>query len=289
MNATRKLIRPALGAGKWFPGNRDELAGGIRGYLDEAHPPDLTLPLAAVIAPHAGYLYSGPVAGYAYQAIRAAVETQGSPETVIVLGFSHRGDGQGVALMDGTAFSTPLGETGLDADAAALLTGFDRRIRLNYPPHSGEHSLENQVPFIQTVVPDAKLVMALIADRDAGTLTALAQSLEALAAKKKILVVASSDMLHDASYELVRKTDQQTLRNLVAMDVTGLLREWDYGRQILCGIGPVVTAITYALGRGVKQGTLLRYRNSGDDHPKSRGQWVVGYGAVAFAGGKHDD
>ena len=96
-------------------------------------------------------------------------------------------------------------------------------------------------------------------------------------------------MLHDASYELVRKTDQQTLRNLVAMDVTGLLREWDYGRQILCGVGPVVAAITYARGRGIKQGILLRYRNSGDDHPKSRGQWVVGYGAVAFAGGKHDD
>lgn len=289
MNSQRKLVRPALGAGRWFPGNREELASCIRDCLEEAHPPVITAPLEAVLAPHAGYVYSGPVAGYAYQAIRATIEGQGEPETVVVLGFSHHGEGQGVALMDGTAFSTPLGETELDAAAAAVLTGHDRRIRLNYSPHSGEHSLENQVPFIQTVMPGAKLVMALIADRDPGTLAALAQSLEALASKKKILVVASSDMLHDASYERVRKTDQQTLRTLVAMDVTGLLREWDYGQQILCGIGPVVAAITYARGRGVEQGTLLRYRNSGDDHPKSRGQWVVGYGAVAFAGGKHGD
>lgn len=284
MNSQLKLVRPALGAGKWFPGSRDELARDISVYLEEAHPPLLAQPLEAVIAPHAGYQYSGPVAGYVYQAIRSSIETQGEPETVVVLGFSHRGEGQGVALMDGTAFSTPLGETNLDAEAASILTGFDRRIRLNYPPHSGEHSLENQIPFIQTVVPGAKLVMALLADRDAGTITTLAKSIEALAAKKKILVVASSDMLHDASYELVRKTDQQTLRSLVAMDVTGVLREWDYGRQILCGIGPVATAMTFARMRGVKQGTLLRYRNSGDDHPKSRGQWVVGYGAVAFAG-----
>lgn len=289
MNSQRKLVRPALGAGRWFPGNRDELARSIRTYLDEAHPPVLSPPLEAVIAPHAGYMYSGPVAGYAYQAIRTVIESQGEPETIVVLGFSHRGDGQGVALMDGTAISTPLGETGLDTDAASLLTGFDRRIRLNYAPHAGEHSLENQVPFIQAVAPGAQLVMALMADRDAGTISALAQSLANLASKKKILVVASSDMLHDASYELVRKTDQQTLRSLVAMDVTGLLREWDYGQQILCGIGPVVAALTYARGRGVKQGVLLRYRNSGDDHPESRGQWVVGYGAVAFAGGKHGD
>lgn len=282
MNAERKIIRTALGAGKWFPGNRTDLTETIQSLLAAVFLPEVKGRIAAVISPHAGYQYSGPVASYTYQAIQENVVEHGSPDTVVVLGFSHRGDGQGVALMDGTAFSTPLGETTLDAGAAAILTTCDPRITLDYRPHIGEHSLENQVPFIQSVLPSATLVMALIGSRDSSLLDALANALNTLAGKKKILVIASSDMLHDSSYERVRKTDQATLRKTIAMDITGLLHDWDYSQQIFCGIGPVVTAIKFAGRRGCAKGTLLRYRNSGDDYPESRGQWVVGYGAVAF-------
>lgn len=125
--------------------------------------------------------------------------------------------------------------------------------------------------------------MALIAARDSTTLDALARALHKLAAKKKILVIASSDMLHDPSYERVRKTDQATLRRVLTMDITGVMHDWDYSQQVFCGIGPVFTAMKYAQLQGSAKGIVLRYRNSGDDFPESRGQWVVGYGAVAFA------
>ncbi len=276
------MIRSALGAGKWFPGTNKELSLCVQDFLAGAHVPEIKDHIAAIVVPHAGYVYSGPVAGYAYRAVQQNALTHGAPDTVVVLGFSHRGQSQGVALMDGTAFSTPLGETTLDAEAAAILTTSDPRIVFDARPHNGEHSLENQVPFIQAALPSASLVMALIGGRESDALESLAQALATLADKKKILVVASSDMLHDPSYERVRKTDQATLRKVVAMDITGLLHDWDFSHQILCGIGPVVAAMKYAGKRGATKGSLLRYRNSGDDHPESRGQWVVGYGAVAF-------
>jgi AmmeMemoRadiSam system protein B len=283
MIKAHKVVRSALGAGKWFPSNRAELAGAIQGYLEEAFVPEVTGPIIAAIAPHAGYLYSGQVAGFTYRMIQDSLSQHGTPETVVVLGFSHKGDGQGVALMDGTTFVTPLAESALDTEVASLLVAADPRIRPDYRPHMGEHSLENQIPFIQTVLPAASLVMALIASRDSATLEALAKALHTLAGKKKILVIASSDMLHDSSYEKVRKTDQATLRKVVAMDTTGVMHDWDYSQQVFCGIGPVITSMKYAQLRGVTKGTLLRYRNSGDDFPESRGQWVVGYGAVAFS------
>lgn len=282
MTLQRKIVRPALGAGKWFPGTRSELSQQVQEFLTEAFTPEIKGPVVAAIAPHAGYMYSGPVAGYTYRAIQENSTLQGPPETVVVLGFSHRGEGQGIALMDGQAFATPLGEIALDAEAAALLADSDPGITPDYKPHMGEHSLENQVPFIQTVLPSASLVMALIGNRTSVTLEGLTKALHILSGKKKILVVASSDMLHDSSYERVRKTDQATLRRVVAMDDTGIMRDWDYSQQVFCGIGPVVTAMKFARGRGCAKGTLLRYRNSGDDYPESRGQWVVGYGAVAF-------
>ncbi len=283
MIKAHKVVRSALGAGKWFASNRTELATAIQGYIEEAFVPEVTGPIIAAIAPHAGYIYSGQVAGYTYRAIQDSLIQHGTPETVVVLGFSHKGEGQGVALMDGTTFVTPLGESAMDTEAAALLISADPRIRPDYRPHMGEHSLENQIPFIQTVLPGASLIMALIGSRDSAALDALAKALNTLAGKKKILVIASSDMLHDSSYEKVRKTDQLTLRKVVAMDTTGVMHDWDYSQQIFCGIGPVITAMKYAQLRGGVKGTLLRYRNSGDDFPESRGQWVVGYGAVAFS------
>jgi len=275
--------RTALGAGKWFPGTRQALGTTVTNLMEEAFAPEVEGTLIGAISPHAGYPYSGPVAATLYRAIRDNAAVRGAPDTVIVLGFSHRGEAAGVALMDGDAFATPLAETPLDVEAATFLLGAEPRVSFDYRPHMGEHSLENQVPFIQAALPSASLVMALIGPRDPSLLDALAVSLGRLANQKKILVIASSDMLHDPSYELVRKTDQATLRRVTAMDTVGILRDWDYDRQIFCGIAPVVTAMKYARTRGCTKATLLRYRNSGDDYPESRGQWVVGYGAVGFA------
>jgi len=282
MNGEKRLVRTALGAGKWFPSSRYELQSMIHSYLEDVIVPGIKGRIAAVIAPHAGYIYSGPVAAGTYKALKENAQTAGQPETTVVLGFSHRGSFRGVALMDGNTFATPLGQTPLDVESASFLTHTDPRITVDYRPHIGEHSAENQVPFLQTIFPGTALLLGLIGSHDPAILDTLATALRKLSLKKKVIVVASSDMLHDANYDLVRKTDQATLKKVVAMDITGVLKAWNYTQQVFCGIAPVVTAMKYALQQGCTKATVLRYRNSGDDFPESRGQWVVGYSAVAF-------
>jgi AmmeMemoRadiSam system protein B len=282
MSAEHRIERTAQGAGRWFPGQRGELLKMVERFLDEATPPPLPGRMVSLIAPHAGYIYSGAVAGYGYRAARDNAATAGNPDVAVVLGFGHRGNFRGVALMDGSSFATPLGSAPLDTEAASQLMASDPRITLDYRPHSGEHSAENQVPFLQAALPATPLVLGLIGSHEPSLLEGLAAALGKLAKKKKVLVIASSDMLHDPDYERVRTTDQDTLRQVASLDITGVMREWEYDRQIFCGLAPVVTAMTFARQQGCSRGTVLRYRNSGDDHPESRGQWVVGYGAIAF-------
>jgi AmmeMemoRadiSam system protein B len=279
----QRIVRTALGAGKWFPGNRRELERMVADFIAQAEVPEIEGRLVGAIAPHAGYVYSGPVAGYTYRALLDNAAVQGPTETVVILGFSHRGGVRGIALMDGTAFATPLGSAPLDTDSARFLTAADPRIMIDYRPHLGEHSAENQVPFVQTALPGVPLVIALIGANDPGLIDTMVTALNQLSQRKKVIVIASSDMLHDADYDRVRRTDQATLKRVAAMDVSGVLHAWDHTEQVFCGIGPVVATMRFAQLQGCKKGTVLRYRNSGDDYPESRGQWVVGYGAVTFA------
>ncbi len=284
MNAkTQRVVRKAAGAGRWFPANPGALRKMIAGFVDQAQAGPVTGRIVAAISPHAGYQYSGPVAGCVFRAIRDQAQNGAAPEIVVILGLSHRGGFPGVALMDGAALATPLGEAALDAEAAGALVRASPRLRLDYAPHNGEHSAENQVPFVQAVLPGARLVIGLIGDHDPRTIKDLAAALDELARKKNILVIASSDMLHDPDYDLVTKTDKKTLQSVAALDTRSVLAGWSYEHQIFCGLAAVATVMDFARSRGCKAGAVLRYRNSGDDSPESRGQWVVGYGAVVFA------
>ncbi len=280
---TQKVVRVAVGAGSWFPGQPEKLRNMVAGFIDQARPPAVTGRIVAAIAPHAGYQYSGPVAGYVFRAIRDQARKGEAPETVVVIGLCHRAAFPGVALLDGDVLRTPLGEARLDTESAAILAQACPAVRLDARPHSGEHSAENEVPFVQAALPDARLVVALFGDHDPETLTSFVAALAGLAAKKKILVVASSDMLHDPDYDLVTKTDKQTLQSVAAMDSRGLLAQWSPRRQVFCGLAPVTVAMGFAREQGCTEGKILYYRNSGDDFPESRGELVVGYGAVVFA------
>lgn len=282
-NASEIVTRQAHGSGRWFPGNSRELKETVESYIENAQPEPVNGRIVAAIAPHAGYIYSGKVAGFAFRAIKDNAQKMGQPETVVVLGFTHSGGFPGVALMDGDFIETPLGKTALDAEAATMLAGASPRIFFNYRPHRGEHSAENEIPFVQAALPHAKMVVALMGDHDPETLDALVGALNVLSKKKRLLVVASTDMLHDSNYDLVTKTDEKTLKKLAAMDCEGLRKTWGYDNQILCGIGPVLAVMKFAKGKGSKKGSVLYYRNSGDDFPESRGRWVVGYGSAVFA------
>lgn len=270
------------GDGRWFPGRGDELRGMVDDFLDAADVPPHDGRVVAALAPHAGFIYSGAVAGHTFRAVRDDAASGNTPDTVVIVGFTHRERFAGVALLDGDAVVTPMGESRLDRDAAALLAGSDPCIEFSSAPHAGEHSAENEIPFVQAALPDVPLVVALMGDHSEGVVTALTCALRALAESRRILLIASTDMLHNPDYELVTRTDHATLRVLESMDIDALRESWSASHQPVCGVGPVSVALDFARSSGAKRGTTLCYRNSGDDHPESRGDWVVGYCAVAF-------
>jgi AmmeMemoRadiSam system protein B len=279
---TNRIVRKTFGDGRWFPGNGKALAATVNGYIENAKTDDLDGRIIAAIAPHAGYSYSGKVAGYAFRAIKDNAGRGHHPETVLVFGISHRGGGKGVAIMDGDAIETSLGEVELDREAAELLVSESPRISFNYAPHAGEHSAENEIPFVQEALPNTKIVVGLIGDHDRETVDELVRALGVLSKKKKILVIASSDMLHDPDYSLVTRIDGETLKKVKTMDWDTIREEWRPSKQIFCGIMPVLAAMQFAKSQGCQKGIVLNYRNSGDDFPDSRGQWVVGYASVVF-------
>ena len=280
--SSKTVVQHALGAGRWFPARPDELRQAVEGYLDAAHVPAIPKRLLGGIAPHAGYQYSGPIAGYTFRALRDNAAAHGSPQIAVILGFSHRSSFHGVAMLDGDAFATPLGQTPLDREAREALCAAGDRIAVDTKPHIGEHSAENQIPFVQTALPDARLVVALLGDHDPVTIHQLADSLAVLARRQRIVVVASTDLLHDPDYETVRASDAVTLDRIVTLDAAGLARAWSPDRQVCCGIAPVLALLRFASIMGCRAGLRLYARNSGDDFPESRGEWVVGYGAVVF-------
>ena len=255
----------------------------VDGYIEAARPPAEAGRIAAAITPHAGFIYSGGVAGHTFRALKDNAQAGHRPEVVVVIGACHRIAFPGVALMDGDAIETPLGEAELDAKSAAALVKASPRIFFDASPHEGEHSAENQIPFLQRALPGTKLVIGLLGDHDPAMIRDLAGALADLAAAKRTVVVASSDMLHDPDYDLVSRTDRETLGKVAAMDHASLLKEWNVRRQTFCGIAPVISAMEFAQAQACARGTVLHYRNNGDDFPESRGHWVVGYGAVAFA------
>ena len=278
----QQVVRRTHGDGRWFPGDKAALSKMINAYISAARVSPIKGRIIGAISPHAGYIYSGPIAGYVFRVIKEQAAKGEAPDTVVILGLSHQGGCRGVALMDGDAVRSPLGEMALDKDAAALLTSNRPSIYLDYAPHNGEHSAENQIPFVQSVLPGARLVVGLIGDHDPKTFDELSAGLIELAKVKKILVIASSDLLHDPDYNRVTQTDQASLKNVAAMQTQELLKRWSYENQIFCGMSAVAMTMRFVEKQGCREGIVLRYRNTGDDHPDSRGNWVVGYGAVVF-------
>lgn len=282
MGSPQSIIRKASGAGRWFPAGQQQLCNMIDDFLQQAELPPIEGKIIAAIAPHAGYQYSGKVAAYTFRAIKENAAKYGPPDTVIIIGFSHSFGFRGVALMDGDVFSSPCGISYLDKEAGIFLTNQSRRIFFDYKPHIEEHSAENEIPFITRILPQVKIVVAIMGEHSDDTVEALSRSLINLAKHKKIIVIASTDMLHSPDYNEVTTTDKASLKLLSELDLNSIKSSWDPSHQIFCGIGPVLTSVKFAIESGCKKGTILHYRNTGDDYPSSRGNWVVGYGAVVF-------
>lgn len=278
-----RSVLPVYGAGRWYPADGGVLRRMIQESMESARLPAIRGAIVAAVSPHAGYMYCRKVAGCTFRALEANAQAGYRPQLVVVLGFSHWGGFPGVALMDADAVKTPLGELPLDREAGLLMTGGSKRIFLGNKPHRGEHSAENLLPFLQEALPGIRAVVAIMGDHNPATVRDTVKALKVLSTHRRIVVVASSDMLHDPDYEKVSLIDQGTLERMRLLDIQGLAKAWEPSHQILCGIGPVLVAMEFAAAQGVKEGTVLCYQNSGDLFPQSRGRWVVGYGSVIFS------
>ena len=251
-----------------------ELAGRVDRMIAEAPPPPREGDPVGLVVPHAGYIYSGPIAAHGYRAIEGK-----DYDTVVVIGPSHRAPFRGISILDASSFESPLGSIPCDRPLIESLLAADDGISYLPEAHSQEHSLEVQIPFLQRSLPSFKLVMAVIGGDDPAAEEAFARLLAGVKGKK-ILLVASSDFSHYYPYGLANTMDRLALDSVLAMDGEELKKKIRAQKCELCGIRPVLTVMNIARRMGVGEGILLRQGHSGDTAgPRDR---VVGYAAVAF-------
>lgn len=260
--------RPPAVAGLFYPQEPAQLAGMIKQMLDQARPPDLHP--KAFIAPHAGYIYSGPIAAQAYALLHGMRDRI---RRVVLLGPVHRVWTPGLALPGVDAFDTPLGRIPLDQEAMATLTELPQ-VRIHPAAHAQEHSLEVHLPFLQTVLGEFRLIPLAVGGADPE---AVAEVLERLWGGDETLILVSSDLSHFLQYVDAQRKDEDTVERILALD-THLV-----GEQA-CGCHPVNGLLLAAQRHGLTP-RLLDLRNSGDTAgDKNR---VVGYAAVAFMEPQH--
>lgn len=261
------LVRQPAVAGAFYPGQRQTLSRDLRAMLD-AVPPGLASALSvpkAIIVPHAGYVYSGSTAALAYARLAPARKTI---RRVVLLGPVHRVPVRGLALPGVETFATPLGDIAIDAQAVAAIAGL-RQVVVSPQAHALEHSLEVQLPFLQSVLDDFKLVPLAVGD---ATPAEVAQVLEVLWGGPETLLVISSDLSHFLNYEHAQAVDDETVHRILALD--GSL-----SHSQACG-GTPVNGLLLAARQHQLEPQLLGLCNSGDTAgDRNR---VVGYASIAF-------
>jgi hypothetical protein len=277
-------IRAAAVAGSWYPASAGALTREVDAYVGAIDPPDV-IPrgaLYAVIAPHAGLMFSGPVGAYSYQAAAAC----GPFETAILVGPSHFVAFDGVALYPSGAFDSPLGPAVIDEQTSEALLAASPIVQALPQAHRREHSLEMQLPFVRRLLPDLKIVPCLMGDQTIDTIRALADALVRAAAGRRVLLVASTDLSHYFDARTAETLDARVRDAAAAFDPDALLRtfeqypEGERGRYVACGGGPALSVMLAAQARGARHGRVLKYMHSGMISGDNSG--VVGYLAAAF-------
>jgi AmmeMemoRadiSam system protein B len=269
-------LRRAAVAGSWYPGDPRHLQRVVDGYLAAAAGSATPCP-RALIAPHAGLMYSGPVAAYAYGLL-----TDCRYDATVLVGPSHYVPFAGVSIWPRGAWETPEGPVEIDETLAGALLTRSPEIR-DYPAaHAREHSLEMQLPFITRLMPGARIVPLVMGHQTRATAEALGDALaEAIAAHAgRTLLVASSDLSHYQEARVAARLDAVVLQHVQALDPDGLMRALELEPHHACGGGPMVAVMHAARRLGATNAQVLRYADSGDvSGDKSA---VVGYMAAAL-------
>lgn len=287
-------VRAAAGAGTWYPSGAKALRSEVREYIDAAPRVEGKGRLVALVSPHAGYRYSGAVAGHAFRQLEGL-----SFDTVVCIGLSHGVSLTRASVFDGEAYETPLGRTPIDqklvgrllkhedvfhyfAEAHAVHRGF-------YGPQA-EHSVENQLPFVQVMLPDARFVEILVQESGIEVCRRMGEVLAEEIGEDHVLLVASTDLTHFPRQQDAERVDGAALAAIEQPDLGRAAAELSRIEKestaiaglscVLCAKGAVLAVIAAAQKLGADTGVILKYTNSGMVTGDS--SRVVGYGAVAY-------
>jgi len=278
-------IRHPTQAGVFYEGTAESLKKQINEcflhHLGPGKIPNVrkngTRQIVGLICPHAGYMFSGPVAAHAYYELAS----DGVPDVVVFLGPNHTGHGSALAVVNKGYWRTPLGDVIVDTELANNLVNESGIIDINDSAHRFEHSIETQIPFLQyiygsvfRIVPICFLIQDLLSAKEVGL--ALAKILSG----KNAIIIASSDMTHYEPQETAEKKDKLAIKAIENMDGTKFYSIVETHHISACGYGPIFTLITAAKKMGVKKATLLSYQTSGDISGNYAS--VVGYAALCF-------
>jgi MEMO1 family protein len=275
---TSALRTPAV-AGRFYPGRADELLREIRGYTSPADTSAESGRIAAIgcVVPHAGYIYSGGVAGAVYARLQI-------PKRCVVLCPNHTGKGHPLAIMASTAWQTPLGEVAADSDVGTRLLRRFPALEEDSAAHRAEHAIEVQIPFLQALQPALHIVPIVIGTSDFDVLRGLGEALADVVGnfeedrEEKVLIIASSDMNHYESDAVTRVKDHKAIERVLALDARGLWEVVTNEDITMCGFGPTIVMLTAAKLLGATSATLVKYATSGE--VSGDYESVVGYAGI---------
>jgi AmmeMemoRadiSam system protein B len=273
-------VRPAAVAGTWYPESAHTLTEEIESYLARADlerqpEPSPEAELLALIAPHAGILYSGPVAAHAYRLLRSRPY-----DVVIIVGPSHYVGFSGASIWPRGSFDTPLGLMRIDEELASAMLARCPEIRDRPDAHRREHSVEMQLPFLGVIAPGVKIVPIVMGHQTRETVFAVGDCIGHASAGRRALLVASSDLSHFFNAATAAALDHEVAADVSALDDEALMARLEERRDHACGGGPIVAVMRAAKVRGATASRVLTYADSGDvSGDKSS---VVGYLAAAM-------
>ncbi len=274
-------VRPSAVAGSWYPATEARLSAAVDAHLASAALDEVARCPRALIAPHAGVIYSGPVAAYAYTLVRQCRYT-----AAVLVGPSHFVGFQGVSIWPRGEWGTPLGAVKV-ADGLADALAVESRAIIEHPAaHGREHSLEMQLPFVARLLPGVPIVPLVMGHQQRETAMALGDALARAITSHRtrnpgdILLVASSDLSHYEDAATASRLDAVVVRHVEALDADGLMDALEREPRHACGGGPMVSVLRAAALLGGTRARVLRYADSGDvSGDKSS---VVGYLAAAI-------
>jgi AmmeMemoRadiSam system protein B len=271
---SRSSIREPAVAGMFYPGDRLTLDREVDALIKRVEVKKIKGELCGLISPHAGYIYSGYTAANGYRLLEGK-----SVQTVVIIAPSHREYFRGVSVFSGSAYSTPLGILEVDDALRSELVRGGGVIEASLSGHREEHAIEVQLPFLQKVLTDFRILPIVMGDQGRDFCVALGKRLGRILKERNALLVASSDLSHYYPYDVARKLDQVIINDVQEFREERLLEDLDSQRAEACGGGPIVAMLIAAKELGADKVEVLHYCNSGDVTGDKDG--VVGYLSAA--------